>query len=438
MIYKVIMRTSSKTSILYHFVLIVFLAVGGLTLYSSSLVCATTWSHRFLSYSTESAPRDAQIEEVAWPEQLIDPTVKYGLNFVLPDSIRNGLVLDAGYDRWRGAPTITMDYFMPLKAWPDKTVFLSPRLSLTGNRESFSVDAGIRKLLGSDAMVGVHTFHDWVRTRGSNGTFLKDVGVGVELSALPGKYSDLNLTINAYAPLNERRTVVRGGRALAREALSYGADAQLSFLLPAISDRFDIRLDGKFHAYRARATDVSGHSQGVTVSSRDGILTASFAREMDSFEGENFRVNGGLSLAFDWVDLLEGKNPFSAPYGGVVPRYNRKIGDSLYARPVRQYDLPADRTERAITLVAAVDLDTLAVRGRFPDIPNSRVTLQVAQSPWRDLTDLTTDTAGAYKARVFLQPGKYRVRLIHKPTGLVTSAARVVIQETEPETSQDN
>lgn len=370
----------------------------------------------------------ARVKEVAKPERFIDPAVEYGLNFVLPETIRNGLILDAGYDRWSGATTLKMDYFMPVKAWSDKSLFVSPRLCLTGTRETLSVGCGVRKLIGSDAMIGVHTFHDWVRSRGTNGSFLREVGIGVELSALPGKYSDLSLAVNAYMPVNERTAVVRKGRAVARETLPYGGDAQVSFLLPALSDWLDIRLDGQIHSYRAERTNVSGHSAGVTVSSRDGMLTASFEKGKDTNVGDNFQVRGSLMLAFDWADLLEGKNPFSSPYGGSLPRFNRKIRDSLYARPIRQYDLPTDRTERSITLASAVDEDTVTFRGTFPDLPNSQVTVQVAQSPWRDVTELTTDSRGAYAGKVRLPPGQYRVRLIHKGTGLVTGTARVEIE----------
>lgn len=372
----------------------------------------------------------ARVKEVARPERFIDPAVKYGLNFVLPDTIRNGLIFDAGYDRWSGATTLKMDYFMPVKAWSDKSLFVSPRLCLTGTRETVSVGCGMRKLIGSDAMIGFHAFHDWVRSRGTNGSFLKDVGIGFELSALPGKYSDLSLAVNAYLPVNERTTVVRKGRAVARESLPYGGDAQVSFLLPALSDWLDIRLDGRIHSYRAEQTNVSGHSAGVTVSSRDGMLTASFEKGTETYVGDNFQVRGGLMLTFDWADLLEGKNPFSTPYGGSLPRFNRKIRDSLYVRPIRQYDLPTDRNERSITLASAVDEDTVTFRGTFPDLPNSQVTVQVAQSPWRDVMELTTDSRGAYSGKVRLPPGEYRVRLIHKGTGLVSGTTRVEVENT--------
>jgi hypothetical protein len=370
----------------------------------------------------------ARVKELARPEQFIDSAVNYGLNFVLPETIRNGLIFDAGYDRWSRRTTLKMDSFLPVKAWSDKSLFVSPRVCLTGTRETLSVGCGMRKLIGSDAMIGFHTFHDWVRSRGSNGSFLREVGAGVELSALPGKYSDLSLAVNAYLPVNERTRVVRKGRALARESLSYGGDAQVSFLLPALSDRFDIQLDGPIHSYKARETNVSGYSGSVTVSSRDGMLTASFERGRDTSLGDNFEVRGGLTLAFDWADLLEGKNPFSSPYGGCLPRFNRKIRDSLYARPVRQYDLPTDRTERSITFSSAVDEDTVTFHGIFPDLPNAPVTVQVAQSPWRDIMKLTTDARGAYAGKLHLPPGEYRVRLIHKATGMVTGTAHVAVE----------
>ena len=71
------------------------------------------------------------------PESYIDPTLKYGLNLVLPQTIRRGLNFDAGYDRWEGLPTMQADYFLPIKGWKDKSIFLSPRISLTGTKRAF-------------------------------------------------------------------------------------------------------------------------------------------------------------------------------------------------------------------------------------------------------------------------------------------------------------
>ena len=208
------------------------------------------------------------------PESYIDPTLKYGLNLVLPQTIRRGLNFDAGYDRWEGLPTMQADYFLPIKGWKDKSIFLSPRISLTGTKESFSIGGGFRHLITSETLVGFHVFHDWTRPRRLKGEYLKEAGVGVEFSALPGRYSDLSMGVNAYFPVNERQTLANHGNSLVREIFPTGFDARVAFLLPAIVDSLDVRMDTELHSYRGDRTDVRGYRAGLSLKSRDGMWTA--------------------------------------------------------------------------------------------------------------------------------------------------------------------
>ncbi len=361
------------------------------------------------------------------PEIYIDPAVKYGLKLVLPRTIRRGLNFDAGYDRWEGLPTIQADYFLPIKGWTDKSLFFSPRMSLTGTKESFSIGGGFRHLITSETLVGFHAFHDWTRQRRLKGKYLKEAGIGLEVATLPGRYSDFSLDLNAYFPINERRTVTNNGNSIVREMFPTGFDARLGFLLPAMVDYLDIRLDGELHSYRGDQTDVRGYKAGLLVTSRDGMWTAGFEQGRETGQGDNYKVEGTINLAFDWVDLLKGGNPFSAPYTMSAMRFNRKMRDSLYDRVRRKYDLPTDRTESRVTLATVVSNDTLLFSGAFPDLPNSRVTLQTSQSPWQDHAEAITDSAGHYSGRLKLPSGLYRIRLIHKPTGRVSAIKTVEI-----------
>ncbi|MEI7448163.1 MAG: hypothetical protein WCJ75_00960 [Desulfomonile sp.] len=378
-------------------------------------------------YLSQAMISPSNIQHSPWPEHFIDPTLNYGLSLVLPQSIRKGLEFGAGYDRWEGLPTVNADYFLPIKGWSDKSVFFSPRVSLTGTKESFSVGAGFRHLLTSEALVGFHAFHDWVRPRRSKGEFLKEAGVGLEVSALPGYYSDINFRVNAYFPINERRTLDRDSTMILEEVLPRGGDARVGILLPTLSPWLDIRLDASAHSYRAENTDITGYRVGMSLSSRNGMFTANLEQGKDSMGGENFRVDGGITLAFDWAELFKGAMPFSAPYSMSEVRYNRNIRDSLYVRVVRKHNLPADRSERPIALAAVVSGDTVSFRGSFPDLSNSKVTVQVSHSPWQDYGEVITNSKGSYQGRLRLPPGKCRIRLIHKPTGCVSEARIIMI-----------
>ena len=374
------------------------------------------------------APNPLKSQEPEMPELYIGTTLRQGLNEVLPRPFRNGLDFGASYDSAAGLPTLQFDYFLPIRAWNDKSLFITPRTSLSGAKETFSMGFGLRQLFGDRLMVGFHTFHDWSRPRGQGGRFLNEAGAGIELAALPGKYSDLVFALNAYFPVNEKLTWSGHGETLAREVLCGGIDARLGFTLPELVNWLDIRLDARAHSYRGSATDDTGYRAGISVASRDGMFRASFERETDNRRGEQYRIEGTLNLAFDWKDLLQNDLPFSAPYKAPQNRYCRKIRDTLTDRVARKHDMPTDRTENRVTLAATVSDRTVFLSGGFPDLPNSRVTIQVSHSPWQDWADLITDSSGFYSGVANLPPGSYRVRLIHKPTGRTSAERTVVVQ----------
>lgn len=211
--------------------------------------------------------------------------------------------------------------------------------------------------------------------------------------------------------------------------MPYGVDARIGLLLPPLIDILDIRLDAQAHTYQADQTSQWGYKTGLTVSSRDGMFNGTVERDMNSAGGDNLRLQGNVTLVFDWLALFEGRMPLSVPYQASEVRYSRQLSDSLDERVVRQHDLPTDRSERPITLAAAIIDDTVSFRGDFPDVADSPVTVQVSQSPWRDVLSITTDSTGSYSGSLTLPPGEYHLRLIHKPTGLVTGVTRIVIEE---------
>jgi hypothetical protein len=365
------------------------------------------------------------------PETFIDPTVKFGLKLVLPQAIRRNLIFDAGYDRLSGLPTMTADYFLPVKAWSDKSIFLCPQISLTGSKEAFSLGAGIRHLLTSETMLGFHAFHDWVRPRGGEEGFLKQAGVGAELSALLWRFSDLTFSVNAYLPANERRTIHADSR-FVREALTTGADARVGLLLPPIVNALDIRLDARMHSFRGEQRVLTGYSTLLSVSSRDGLFSGTLEQSRDSVLGDEYTLSAAISLTFDWVALANGDMPFSAPYQMSDIRFNRRIRDSLYERVARRHDIPTDRTERRLALATRVSDDAVLFSGGFPELPNSRLSVQVSQSPWRDCLDVVTDSQGFYSGRLPLEPGTYKFRLVHKPTGKMSAVKTIVVRSAPP------
>ncbi|MGD9818506.1 MAG: carboxypeptidase-like regulatory domain-containing protein [Desulfomonilaceae bacterium] len=369
-------------------------------------------------------------KEVHHIEPYIPRTINYGLSLALPSNIHKGLDVDAGWDRINNSPTFKLDYFLPVRGWNDVSVFLSPRASLNSSREGFSFGGGVRHLLTSETMLGFHAYQDWLRPRNSGGEFMKETIVGMELSALPGYFSDLKISGNVYLPNNVRESLAKDGVSLFKESLPAGGDVSLSFLLPPVFPYFDIRLDGQAHTYKAPNTDVTGHRGTVSINSRDGMFNANFQYARNNSWGESYAINTGINLAFDWNALLNGNNPFSAPYKAMDKRYSRKMRDSLYSKVSRKHDLPVGRSEIRSTLMASITGDTVTFTGGFPDIPNATVTVQVSQSPWRDCMEVSTDEKGSYYGMISLPPGTCKLRLIHKPTGRSTEAKTVMIAET--------
>lgn len=366
-------------------------------------------------------------------EPYIPRTLNYGLSLALPSGISRGMEIDTGWDAWNKSPTFKLDYFQPIRAWNDKSIFLSPRVTLNGARESVSLGAGVRHLLTSESMIGFYAFHDWVRPRRMDGDFLRETVAGFEFSALPGYYSDLKISGNAYFPTNAREKVVKDGESLFRESLPRGGDVRVSLQLPPVFPYFDIRLETQAHSYRASSTNLEGHRTSVSFISRDGMLNASFNYGRDSSFGEHYAFATGINLAFDWNELLKGHNPFSAPYKPFDKRYTRKMKDSLYSRVSRKHDLPMDRSEVKSTIMASISGDKVTFTGGFPDIPNSVLTVQVSQSPWRDCMEVQTDENGSYYGMISLPPGACKLRLVHKPTGRTTEARTVMITTENPE-----
>ncbi len=406
-------------------------------LYISHAFSAPPTINRIKSPSTVEPPVIAtQFEHRRTPdnsvqsaERYLPYTLNYGLRMALPNPMKNNVNFNAGFDKTHGLPTMNLDCFFPARAWNDKSVFFDPRVSITGYNESFSVGAGVRQLITSETMVGFHAFHDWTRDRKPGGEFLRQAGFGVEFSALPGYFSDVTFSANAYFPTNTREEIKSDGASILRQTLPMGTEARINFLLPNFSSWLDFRLDASTHNYTGLNYSSSGYRTGLSINSRDGSMNMRFEQGENNGSGRNYSITAGIQLAFDWKAILDSKNPFSAPYSFSDTRYNRKLRNSLYSKVSRRHNLPRVRTERRSTLMASVAGDTVTFTGGFPNLPYSTLTVQVSQSPWRDYSEIVTDELGGYYGAISMPPGVCKVRVLHKPSGWATPPKTVVISD---------
>lgn len=370
-------------------------------------------------------PNPRRSQEIAWPEHYITPTLDYSLNLLLPLELRKSVGLEGGYDRLQGLPTGKADLFVPIKTWKDRSFFFTPRVSLEGKREAFSMGTGFRRKAGDRSVIGMHAFHDWVRPRGSQNTFLRQAGFGVELSSFPGT-AQLTLGANVYVPVNERHQFASLGKdtTIVREALSHGIDGRLSLTLPALTEYVDTRIDARIHRFWGEESRKAGHEVGISLTSRNGMFSGSFRQFRQGSDQDHFKVEGAVTLAFDWMSIMNGVNPFSAPYPA-RPRLEPDVNYRLYQRVARTYDVPGDRRERKIALTARVSDDVVSFSGAMPELANARLAVQTSQSPWVGRSEVTTDSRGFYSGSLILPPGQYKLRLIHKSSGRTSEVTSV-------------
>lgn len=366
--------------------------------------------------------------ESGFPEYSVNSTLKLGMKKVLPEVMHRNLEFNAGFDAWKNTGTFRADLFLPVNKQVDRTMFLLPRVNINGFHENVSVSAGYRKVLSPEIMVGFYGFHDWARARFSDRDFLREIGAGIEFSALPGRHSDLTFSANVYMPVSENSVLGSDRDMVIKESLPGGVDAKIKFLFPSFVDFLDIQFDGSAHTYKGNIKNHNGFKTALSLKTRDGMLGAKFEHGTDSRKGEHYKIEGNISLKFDWAELLNGNNPFSAPYKTSSMRYVRKLGDRLQDRTSRKYDFPADRIETKYTLMADVSSDELFVSGGFPDLRNAVLTIQTSQSPWQDFGEVATDEQGNYSASLRLPPGIYQIRMVHKPTGRISNLKTIVVE----------
>ena len=120
--------------------------------------------------------------------------------------------------------------------------------------------------------------------------------------------------MNTYFPINERLKYDRKRSTLVKEARPRGVDARLGFLLPALHDMIDARVDAEVHSYKGDTMDLTGYNLGLTISSRDGVMSATLTRGKERGFASTYGFNWSMNLLFDTSLLAKGKNPFAAPY----------------------------------------------------------------------------------------------------------------------------
>jgi hypothetical protein len=367
--------------------------------------------------------------EEAWPEYYINPLLSYGLDEFLPSRYRQKLNLEAGFDRWAGVPTFSADYLFIPGSWGSTRLHVTPKVSFDSGQESYALDAGIRRLVSSRFLVGVHVFHDWVRPRGSRAPLLGLGGAGFEISALPGRFSDLTISANAYIPTRTRHMTTSDRTFLLEESLPKGADIQVGVVLPSLTEYLDVTLEGQGFVFEGGLAPSSGYRVGLALGSRDGMLGLSVSQGQNRGQKSSVEVQASLNLTADWNALARGDNPFSPPRAIPRSRYERDLALQLEKRPERRHKMPITRSRKRMALVTDTHGEVVSFSGGFPQLSHAELTAQTSQSPWQNRGTIFTDEHGCYSGTLRLPPGEYLFRVIHKASGKASRARRITVRK---------
>jgi hypothetical protein len=278
--------------------------------------------------------------------------------------------------------------------------------------------------------IGLNVWHDWKSPAADSSHSLRQVVAGMELSALPGRHSDLSLAANVYLPANSLEYYNSENGVVIRKKIAGGAEAAVRFKLPAMNQYFDAEAHGEFNAFRGMDTDTLGYSGGLTFSSRNGlaVVSADYGYDRNGEVGERrYSLAAELSMVFDWTAALHGSNPFSAPYPASDQRFDRDLSASVGSRASRNHEARVDEIERPIGLSAAVYGNSVEFQAGFPDLPNSEFLVQTSQSPWIDRGVIRSDQNGLCAGRIRLESGIYLLRLKNKATGRYTNPVEIQV-----------
>jgi hypothetical protein len=360
----------------------------------------------------------------------IDPFVNYGLDNALPEDIRSRLRMEAGYDRWEQSPTLVMDYLSPIVERSSEGLFFNPRVSYYDNKGNVALGASIRRMWNDRLFIGLNAWHDWKDLDSGSSPPLRQVTAGIEVSALPGRHSDLVFSANLYLPANKVTEYDHQKSAMLSSQISKGVDASLSYKLPAMSQYIDAGLSGGMSAFERAQSNSLGYNGGFNISSRDGLaaMRADYSYEGSTEIGEEtISLSAEINMVFDWAAALRGENPFSAPYTVSTERFNRDISTNVKQRAARLYNVPVNVVEKPIALSASVNGNEVAFQAGFPELPDSEFMVQTSQSPWLDRGVIRSDGSGFCKGSIALAPGTYLLRLKHLSTSKITRPIEIVI-----------
>lgn len=312
-----------------------------------------------------------------------------------PVQIRPGFMAGNG-----GAGTdMNLDFLVPLWGNERRLLFFNPNFRIDNNDgNEQNIGFGFRSMSDSDSFIlGGNLFFDTMLSQ--NSQRYQQWGLGAELLS-----HWVDLRANYYNPFDKTENVIGGTAAsgyyfsgysllssggLQIEEALRGYDAEVSVLVPGISNIMETRLAATYYKFDAdHSTDLNGWRTRLEIRPVKAI-NLTFENRHDDVRGSSTFVGGYLEIPLSLENLMAGKNPFAGTsdlfsFGKGVRPLKERMTDKV----IRDRHIVAAATEQqSSTTIPVVDNQMIFVNQDNPNSGNGSY-----ENPYNTLSLATADS----------------------------------------------
>jgi Inverse autotransporter, beta-domain len=223
---------------------------------------------------------------------------RFSADYVLPFSLScDSVIFGEAHGEWENfwkTPTVSVT------SVSGSTVTTSG----SSNRVDLSFGGGYRTMLGESTLLGVNGFYDASRLFNN---WYSSGGIGLEMAALLGGDSALDLNVNWYGNLFTRDGLINAFR---NRGGSY--DVEVGYSQSLFNQAVDLRLKATGYQFDIGSA-VYGWRTGADLTTRDGVFSLKYEYGHDRVNGDYNTVGGFVNIGFQLENVLNGESPFTAP-----------------------------------------------------------------------------------------------------------------------------
>lgn len=259
------------------------------------------------------------------------PNLQLGYNYTFGSQIKAG--------------SASVDYLLPFKIGADTTVygeahgeFQSLSFNQPGSPNSSTelcFGGGYRRMLGKDAMIGLHSFFNTAKL---SGNWYPSASAGVEFASMISGHDAIDFIFNWYGKALDA-TIFSGTPAYAASAATANfGNANFDFQVGYSHELYDGGPDLRVSAtgYKLECgSNVYGYYAGAELKSRDGVYVVKYDVGHDNAFDVYQSVAAFVNMGFQLENLLNGKSPFVKPKP--VFQSPRNVATLTQAKPSRNW-----------------------------------------------------------------------------------------------------